>query len=437
MNENVLTKLKILAESAKYDVSCASSGTVRSNKPGMLGNTVGGWGICHSFAEDGRCISLLKVMLTNYCIYDCAYCINRRSNDLPRTTLSVSELVELTIEFYRRNYIEGLFLSSAVVGSPDYTCERMIETLRILREEYRFGGYIHAKAIPGADNALIPRLGMLADRMSVNIELPSNNSLQTLAPDKTKESILRPMGLITNKIKESSAELVRYKHAPRFASGGQSTQLIVGATPDSDYQIMSLSAALYKKYELKRVFYSAYIPVVENPLLPAKTTEPPLLREHRLYQADWLLRYYGFNANELLDEKHPFLNPYVDPKCNWALNHMELFPLEINRATKEELLRIPGVGVRSVQRILAARRVSPLSFEDLKKLGVVLKRAQYFITCKGKHLAGLNVNPDRVLGSLISERCQSLLPNMQGEQLSLFDNRITREDVVQCLHGQM
>lgn len=245
------------------------------------------------------------------------------------------------------------------------------------------------------------------------------------------------MGLITNKIKESSAELVRYKHAPRFASGGQSTQLIVGATPDSDYQIMSLSAALYKKYELKRVFYSAYIPVVENPLLPAKTTEPPLLREHRLYQADWLLRYYGFDANELLDEKHPFLNPYVDPKCNWALNHMELFPLEINRATKEELLRIPGIGVRSVQRILAARRVSPLSFEDLKKLGVVLKRAQYFITCKGKHLAGLNVNPDRVLGSLISERCQSLLPNMQGEQLSLFDNRITREDVVQCLHGQM
>ena len=278
---------------------------------------------------------------------------------------------------------------------------------------------------------------MLADRMSVNIELPSNSSLQLLAPDKTKESILRPMGLITNKIKESSAELVKYKHAPRFASGGQSTQLIVGATPDSDYKIMSLSAALYKKYELKRVFYSAYIPVVENPLLPAKTTEPPLLREHRLYQADWLLRFYGFDANELLDEKHPFLNPYVDPKCNWALNHMELFPLEINRATREELLRIPGVGVKSVQRILTARRVSTLSFEDLKKLGVVLKRAQYFITCKGKYSAGLNVNPDRVLNSLISERCRSLLPNVQGEQLSLFDNMITREDVVQCLHGQM
>lgn len=435
-NVDLFDKLEILSDSAKYDVACTSSGTDRSSGGEGIGNAAA-CGICHSFAADGRCISLLKVLMSNACVFDCKYCVNRVSNDGRRATFSPRELAELTMNFYRRNYIEGLFLSSAVVGSPDYTCERMIETLRILREEYMFGGYIHAKAIPGADNALITRLGMLADRMSVNIELPSNNGLQTLAPDKTKESILRPMGLITNKIKESSAELVRYKHAPRFSSGGQSTQLIVGATPDSDYQIMSLSAALYKKYELKRVFYSAYIPVVENPLLPAKTTEPPLLREHRLYQADWLLRYYGFDANELLDEKHPFLNPYVDPKCNWALNHMELFPLEINRATKEELLRIPGVGVRSVQRILAARRVSPLSFEDLKKLGVVLKRAQYFITCKGKHLAGLNVNPDRVLGSLISERCQSLLPNMQGEQLSLFDNRITREDVVQCLHGQM
>ena len=408
-NVDLFDKLEILSDSAKYDVACTSSGTDRSSGGEGIGNAAA-CGICHSFAADGRCISLLKVLMSNACVFDCKYCVNRVSNDVRRATFSPRELAELTMNFYRRNYIEELFLSSAVVGSPDYTCERMIETLRILREEYRFGGYIHAKAIPGADNALITRLGMLADRMSVNIELPSNNSLQTLAPDKTKESILRPMGLITNKIKESSAELVRYKHAPRFASGGQSTQLIVGATPDSDYQIMSLSAALYKKYELKRVFYSAYIPVV---------------------------RYYGFDANELLDEKHPFLNPYVDPKCNWALNHMELFPLEINRATKEELLRIPGVGVRSVQRILAARRVSPLSFEDLKKIGVVLKRARYFITCKGKHLAGLNVNPDRVLGSLISERCQSLLPNMQGEQLSLFDNRITREDVVQCLHGQM
>ena len=435
---NLLDKLTILSDAAKYDAACTSSGAKRGYQEGKIGCTsTSVAGCCHTFSSDGRCVTLLKVLLSNDCCYNCKYCVNRCTNDTPRATFTPEELAELTIEFYRRNYIEGLFLSSAVVGSPDYTCERMIETLRILREEYRFGGYIHAKAIPGADNALITRLGILADRMSVNIELPSNNSLQTLAPDKTKESILRPMGLITNKIKESSAELVRYKHAPRFASGGQSTQLIVGATPDSDYQIMSLSAALYKKYELKRVFYSAYIPVVENPLLPAKTTEPPLLREHRLYQADWLLRYYGFDANELLDEKHPFLNPYVDPKCNWALNHMELFPLEINRATKEELLRIPGVGVRSVQRILAARRVSPLNFEDLKKLGVVLKRAQYFITCKGKHLAGLNVNPDRVLGSLISERCQSLLPNMQGEQLSLFDNRITREDVVQCLHGQM
>ena len=440
-NVDLFDKLEILSDSAKYDVACTSSGTDRSSGGEGIGNAAA-CGICHSFAADGRCISLLKVLMSNACVFDCKYCVNRVSNDVRRATFSPRELAELTMNFYRRNYIEGLFLSSAVVGSPDYTCERMIETLRILREEYMFGGYIHAKAIPGADNALITRLGMLADRMSVNIELPSNNGLQTLAPDKTKESILRPMGLITNKIKESSAELVRYKHAPRFSSGGQSTQLIVGATPDSDYQIMSLSAALYKKYEremekfaMEQLFESRInkrLAVIYKHIIYR-----PRLREHRLYQADWLLRYYGFDANELLDEKHPFLNPYVDPKCNWALNHMELFPLEINRATKEELLRIPGVGVRSVQRILAARRVSPLSFEDLKKLGVVLKRAQYFITCKGKHLAGLNVNPDRVLGSLISERCQSLLPNMQGEQLSLFDNRITREDVVQCLHGQM
>ena len=305
---DLFDKLKILSDSAKYDVACTSSGTDRSSGGEGIGNAAA-CGICHSFAADGRCISLLKVLMSNACVFDCKYCVNRVSNDVRRATFSPRELAELTMNFYRRNYIEGLFLSSAVVGSPDYTCERMIETLRILREEYKFGGYIHAKAIPGADNALITRLGMLADRMSVNIELPSNNSLQTLAPDKTKESILRPMGLITNKIKESSAEIVKYKHAPRFASGGQSTQLIVGATPDSDYQIMSLSAALYKKYELKRVFYSAYIPVVENPLLPAKTTEPPLLREHRLDQADWLLRYYCFDANDLRDEKHPFLNP--------------------------------------------------------------------------------------------------------------------------------
>ena len=433
---DLFDKLEILSDSAKYDVACTSSGTDRSSGGEGMGNAVG-CGICHSFAADGRCISLLKVLMSNACVFDCKYCVNRVSNDVRRATFTPRELAELTMNFYRRNYIEGLFLSSAVVKNPDYTCERMIETLRILREEYHFGGYIHAKAIPGADSALITKLGMLADRMSVNIELPSNDGLKTLAPDKTKESILRPMGLISSKIQENSTELVKYRHAPRFASGGQSTQMIVGATPDSDYKIITLSAALYKKYSLKRVFYSAYIPVVENPLLPLRDTKPPLLREHRLYQADWLLRFYGFEADELLDEKHPFFNPYVDPKCNWALNHMELFPVEINRATKEMLLRVPGIGTRSVQRILVARRVSPLGFDDLKKLGVVLKRAQYFITCKGKTLTGLNVNPDRVINSLISERCRQLLPNAQPEQMSLFDTKVTREDVVQCLNGQI
>ena len=446
---DVQEKLEILADAAKYDVACTSSGLQRGSKAGYVGNALGA-GCCHSFTPDGRCISLLKVLMTNVCVYDCAYCVNRCSNEVPRAAFTPEELADLTMAFYRRNYIEGLFLSSGVIGSPDHTTELMIRTLQLLRDHHRFRGYIHAKAVPGTSPELIDRLGHLADRMSVNLELPSQTSLSLLCPQKTKQRIIAPMRQIRDNMAQDresrgiSRRSTTYLPSTRpkergraFAPAGQSTQMIVGATGESDRHILTLTQSLYDTYHLKRVFYSAYVPVVENTLLPSLDTKPPLLREHRLYQADWLLRYYGFDANELLDEKHPFLNPYVDPKCNWALNHMELFPLEINRATKEELLRIPGVGVRSVQRILAARRVSPLSFEDLKKLGVVLKRAQYFITCKGKHLAGLNVNPDRVLGSLISERCQSLLPNMQGEQLSLFDNRITREDVVQCLHGQM
>ena len=425
---DLFDKLEILSDSAKYDVACTSSGTDRASGGEGIGNAAA-CGICHSFAADGRCISLLKVLMSNACVFDCKYCVNRVSNDVRRATFSPRELAELTMNFYRRNYIEGLFLSSAVVGSPDYTCERMIETLRILREEYRFGGYIHAKAIPGADNALITRLGMLADRMSVNIELPSNNSLQTLAPDKTKESILRPMGLITNKIKESSAELVRYKHAPRFASGGQSTQLIVGATPDSDYQIMSLSAALYKKYELKRVFYSAYIPVVENPLLPAKTTEPPLLREHRLYQADWLLRYYGFCADELLDESNPNFSNIIDPKSDWALRHKEIFPLEINRAPYELLLRVPGLGVKSARKIVMARRHTVLRFEDLKKMRVSMKRAKYFITCAGRTYDNLWIREELITPRLLAD-------NTLFGQMNLLDMP-TKEDYVRCLTGEM
>lgn len=435
---DTMEKLRILTDAAKYDVACTSSGVDRAGVKGGLGSAAA-CGICHSFASDGRCISLLKLLMSNVCAYDCAYCLNRRTNETMRATFRPRELADLTISFYRRNYIEGLFLSSAVVGSPDYTCELMLQTLRILRVEYRFGGYIHVKAIPGADDALIRALGLLADRMSVNIELPSQKSLKLLAPNKSKTDILRPMGLISTRIAENTTDLVRYRHAPKFAPAGQSTQMIVGATPETDYTILNLSAALYKKYGLKRVFYSAYMPVSSNPLLPAVDTKPPLLREHRLYQADWLLRFYGFSAGELLDEAHPNFNPYIDPKCNWALNHMALFPVEINTAPQEMLLRVPGIGVKSAKRIVAARRVGRLDFAGLKKIGVVLKRAQFFVTCNGRMAEGLKVTPDRVLQSMLSERSRQMLPTLsdEPEQLSLFQHEVTREDVMKCLTGQM
>ncbi|MCL6459637.1 MAG: putative DNA modification/repair radical SAM protein [Gorillibacterium sp.] len=435
---DVLDKLTILTDSAKYDVACTSSGVDRKGSAGQIGNAAS-MGICHSFSSDGRCISLLKVLMTNYCVFDCKYCVNRKSNDTKRTAFTPRELAELTINFYRRNYIEGLFLSSGVIRSPDHTMEQMIQALTILRNEYHFGGYIHVKAIPGADSALITQLGLLADRMSVNIELPSQESLQLLAPDKTKESILRPMALMKEKIAENSTDLVAYRHAPRFVPGGQSTQLIVGATPDTDFKILSLTEGLYRKYSLKRVFFSAYTPVMEHSLLPSTDTKPPLLREHRLYQADWLLRFYGFQAKELLDEQNQNFNPLIDPKCNWAIHHMELFPLEVNKAPYEMLLRVPGIGVKSAQRILKARRSSTLDFTGLKKLGVVLKRAQYFITCRDKGLAGLRVNQDSLLRALISENGVRKLPQQNNvEQLSFFDDpAISREEVVQCLTGQI
>ncbi len=436
-------KLRILTDAAKYDAACTSSGVDRGKAQDGMGSAAA-CGICHSFSADGRCISLLKVLMSNACVYDCKYCVNRRSNDTPRATFSSRELADLTIQFYRRNYIEGLFLSSGVIQSPDYTCERMIETLRILREEYRFHGYIHAKAIPGADSLLISRIGSFADRLSVNIELPSQQSLSLLAPDKKKESILRPMQLISGRIEENSTELVKYRHAPKFAPAGQSTQMIIGATPETDLQILRLSERLYQKYRLKRVFYSAYLPVAESPLLPALTTKPPLLREHRLYQADWLLRYYGFTSDELLDEKHPSFHPLVDPKCGWALNHPELFPVEVNRAPYETLLRVPGIGVKSARRIVTARRQGRLDYGALKKLGVVLKRAQYFITCSGKLADGLRITPDSALRALVSDTMQKELP--QPEQLSLFSPAAPKhikytapgkEDILSCLTGQM
>lgn len=417
---DVMEKLEILTASAKYDVACTSSGSDRKGQAGALGNT-SAMGICHSFAADGRCISLLKVLMTNGCVYDCAYCINRKSNPIRRAAFTPEEIADITMQFYRRNYIEGLFLSSGIMRNPDYTTEQLISALELLRNVYHFNGYIHVKAIPGADDALLSRLGLLADRMSVNIELPSQESLGRLAPDKSKVSILKPMGLITNRIKENRSDIVRYNHAPRFAPAGQSTQMIVGATPDTDYQILNLTEGLYHKYALKRVFFSAYTPVVEDSLLPALDTKPPLLREHRLYQADWLLRFYGFKANELLDEAVPNFNPLLDPKCSWAVNHREQFPVEINRAPYEMLLRVPGIGVRSAQRIVKARRAGSLDFHALKKLGVVLKRAQFFITCKDKPLEGLKVSEHTLLRSLMSGE-QLALQQPQVEQLTLFDD---------------
>lgn len=436
---DVFDKLKILTDAAKYDVACTSSGVDKKATAGGIGSA-SACGICHSFSADGRCISLLKVLLTNICAYDCQYCVNRKSNDTARTFFTPQELADLTMNFYRRNYIEGLFLSSGILKNPDYTCEQMIEALRILREEYRFSGYIHAKAIPGADSVLIARLGMLADRMSVNIELPSQNSLQLLAPDKSKHSILTPMGYIQNRIQENSRDLVKYRHAPKFVPAGQSTQMIIGATPESDYQILHLTESLYQKYKLKRVFFSAYMPVAENSLLPSLDTKPPLWREHRLYQADWLLRFYGFAANELLDQQHQSFNPYLDPKCTWALNHMEFFPVDVNYASFRDLLRVPGIGVTSAKRILTARRTTKLTFNGLKSLGVVLKRAQYFVTCSGKLAPDTKITPNTMLRALLAEKTQAMSRfafSAQPEQLSLFEQpsllSLPQEDIRQCL----
>lgn len=417
----LLDKLAILADAAKYDAACTSSGAKRGFQSDKIGCTSSGvMGCCHSFSADGRCITLLKVLMTNRCVYDCKYCVNRRSNDTRRAMFSPEELAELTIQFYRRNYIEGLFLSSGVLRSPDYTTELMIRALSILRNEYRFNGYIHAKAIPGASPELVEQLGMLADRLSVNIELPSEASLRALAPNKTKDAVLRPMRFIAERGQENRRELVKYRHAPRFAPAGQSTQMIVGATKESDRHILTLTQSLYDTYHLKRVFYSAYVPVVENTLLPSLDTKPPLLREHRLYQADWLLRFYGFRADELLDESQPDFDPLLDPKCCWALRHPDFFPVEVNRADYEALLRVPGIGVVSAKRLLVARRAGALRAEDLKKLGVVMKRAQYFLTCSGQSAAPLRLSLEGVRRNLTTVE-RSSLPAESLDQLSLFE----------------
>ena len=418
---DLLEKLTILTDAAKYDASCTSSGVSRGFQAGKIGNTSSSVaGCCHSFSADGRCISLLKVLMTNCCVYDCKYCVNRRSNDTRRAAFTPRELAELTIQFYRRNYIEGLFLSSGVLRDPDYTTQRMIEALRLLRQEYGFNGYIHAKAIPGANPELVRQLGFLADRLSVNIELPSQKGLAALAPDKTKASILSPMRLIREQGQQNKEDLVKYRHAPAFAPAGQSTQLIVGATDDSDRHILHLTESLYSRYRLKRVFYSAYVPVVENPLLPALHTKPPLLREHRLYQADWLLRFYGFRAEELLDVSHPNFDSMLDPKCYWAITHPEQFPVEIMSADLDRLLRVPGIGPTGARRILSARRTGLLRFGDLHKMGIVLKRAQFFILCGGRMREGLRFSAETLTRQLQAVERGSL-PSSAAQQLSLFD----------------
>lgn len=421
---SIYEKLQILTDAAKYDVACTSSGVERKGDGTGIGNCSKA-GICHSFSTDGRCISLLKILFTNECIYDCKYCVNRSSNDVIRTSFTPDEICTLTMEFYRRNYIEGLFLSSGILKNPNYTMELIYAALYKLRHVCNFQGYIHVKAIPRADPILIQKVGFLADRMSVNLELPTAESLRLLAPHKSRKNILAPMRLVQEKSKENRQELTLYKSAPRFVPAGQSTQMIIGASPETDYQILRVAESLYQKFGLKRVFYSAFVAVNEDKALPARTSDgPPLLREHRLYQADWLLRYYKFEANELLNEKNPNFNIFLDPKCNWALNHLEYFPVEVNRASYDVLLRVPGIGYKSAGRIVKARRFGSLGFEDLRKMGVVLKRALYFITCSGKMMYKTKIEEDYITRNLLNtkERLPDSVAGMNYQQLSLFDD---------------
>ena len=413
LTEKTMEKLRILAESAKYDVSCSSSGTVRKGKQGMVGSTVGGVGICHSFADDGRCISLLKVMLTNYCMYDCAYCINRRSNDIKRATLSVSELEEITMEFYRRNYIEGLFLSSGVVRNPDYTMERLTAIARDLRTVHRFNGYIHLKSIPGCSQELLNEAGLYADRMSVNIEIPKEESLKLLAPEKDHKSVFQPMKMIQQGVLENKEDRKKCRHAPRFVPAGQSTQMSVGATKETDKDILQMSSMLYGQPTMRRVYYSGYVSVnTYDPRLPV-LKQPPLVRENRLYQADWLLRFYHFSVDEIVDEMHANLDLEVDPKLAWALRHPEYFPVDINTADYEQLLRVPGLGTKSAWLIVNSRRFNRLTSYDLRKMGVVMKKAKFFITCNeltsqfSQPIIGINeLRPERLRPLLISKAQQ-------------------------------
>ena len=426
------TKLTLLADSAKYDVSCSSSGVERRGNGQTLGSSVAG-GICHVWSSDGRCISLLKVLMTNACAYDCAYCANRKSNDTKRATFTPKELADLTMAFYRRNYIEGLFLSSAILNTADDTMQLMILSLKILRKQYEFNGYIHAKAIPGASQQLTEELGLLCDRVSINIEMPTRESLALLAPQKSVPAVLSPMRYLAGRIAQYRAEKPRFPSMPVFTPAGQTTQMIIGATPENDRTILNLSQGLYKSYKMKRVYYSAYIPLNSDVRLPALPA-PPLLREHRLYQSDFLMRFYHFSADEILPVEHPNLDWQLDPKAAWALRHLNFFPLDLNRASLEEILRVPGIGTTGAQRIIAARRLGPLRFEDLKAFGIVLRRARYFVELGGKNEIGLTLTPE-VLRPLLAKQ-ERRFPLLGGEQLSLFEDRQRQLMLPPALSGE-
>ena len=416
--ERIKEKLAILADAAKYDVSCSSSGSNRKGVKGDLGNT-SAFGICHSFTEDGRCISLLKILLTNHCIYDCVYCVSRRSNDIKRAAFTVEEIVDLTINFYRRNYIEGLFLSSGVFKDPNTTMERLVRVAKKLRLEERFNGYIHLKTIPGASDELIREAGLYADRLSINLEIPTKEGLKLLAPEKDHKQMLSNVEFVKNELAINTIEKQKYKHAPKFAPAGQTTQMIIGATNETDQKIIHVADYMYQKLSLKRVYYSGYVPVLQDSRLPSLQSQVPVVRENRLYQADWLMRYYGFAPNEIVDDHQPFLDLEIDPKLAWALRNSYVFPIDINQAPREMLLRIPGVGVRSVQKILMARKFQTLSYYDLKKMGVTLSRAKYFITCSGATPLAGTIDPLR-LRSLLLGQSHSKHKQLFTGQLSLF-----------------
>ena len=418
MNERVKEKLEILSDAAKYDVSCSSSGSKRKNTKDGLGNS-NGVGICHSYTEDGRCVSLLKILLTNHCIFDCAYCVSRRSNDVKRAAFTVKEVVDLTINFYRRNYIEGLFLSSGIFKDPDYTMERLVRIAKELRTIHKFNGYIHLKAIPGASDELIHQAGLYADRLSVNLEIPSEMSLKKVAPEKNYKDVYKPMNYLTETIQGFKEEKKIIRSTPQFAPGGQSTQMIVGASGENDMQIMYTSQYFYKKYNLKRVYYSGYIPISNDARLPALGTEVPMLRENRLYQTDWLLRFYEFDVTEILNDTHQFLDTDIDPKLSWALRNLHHFPIDINRADKHMLLRVPGLGLKSCTKIIQARRYRKLTWEHLKKIGVALNRAKYFMTCASSTVFNKDYEASKIKGLILGNSSTKFVHG-RNKQLSLF-----------------